>query len=513
MATKPVLLMIFDGFGINPSRVNNAWAQARTPHLDYYFANHPHTSLQTSGLAVGLPDGQFGSSEVGHLTMGAGRILQQDLMRVQQAIVSGALAQNPTWTQMLEGARRLHLVGMVSDGGVHSHIDHLVGLLDTVAAAGVAPIVHMITDGRDTPPRAAAVYAERIESVLARLGRGRIATVSGRYCAMDRIAHWDRTEKAWAAMILGLGQRADSAKSAIEAAYARGEGDEFIVPTIVGDPASSIIGPDEPVLFFNFRSDRMRQIAAAVGLRSFDAFARGDAGTRRVVTLTRYDAKLPFPVLFPPEYPEHGLAQVLSEAGLRQFHCAETEKYPHVTYFFNGGHEEPFPGEDRAIIASPRIATYDLKPEMSAPLVAERVIQAIEEGGYAFVLVNFANADMVGHTANPAATVRAVETLDLQSHRVIRAATARGYRVILTADHGNCEEMIDPETGEPNTQHTLYPVPFLLIGVPKAHLGLGRGLADVAPTVLDLLGIETPSAMTGHSLLLKPGLALPSGGA
>lgn len=508
MDAKPVLLMVFDGFGVNPSRAHNAWARAHTPHLDHYFAGNVHTVLQASGLAVGLPDGQFGSSEVGHLTLGSGRILKQDLLRIAGAIRDGALEHNPAWQEMLRGANRLHLVGMVSDGGVHSHIEHLLGLLQLVVKAGGDPVIHMITDGRDTLPRAALGYLAIIEQELQRLGRGMIATVSGRYYAMDRTGHWDRTEKAWVAMVMGEGQHAETAAAAIELAYARGEGDEFILPTVVGDAKGSAIGRDEPVLFFNFRSDRMRQLPAAVGLDSFDAFARGDAGTRKVVTMTRYDARFSFPVLFPPEFPEHVLAQVISDAGFRQFHCAETEKYAHVTYFFNGGHEGPFPGEDREIIPSPRIATYDLNPEMSAPAVAERVIQAIDQGRYQFILVNFANGDMVGHTAQPAAIVRAVETLDLQGHRVIRAALARGYRVMLTADHGNCEEMVDPETGQPHTQHTVYPVPFLLIGTPGVQLGIGRGLADVAPTVLDLLGLARPPEMTGSSLILKSGLGL-----
>jgi 2,3-bisphosphoglycerate-independent phosphoglycerate mutase len=505
MRNRPVLLVIFDGFGLNPSRINNAWALAQTPHLDYYFANHPHTALQASGLAVGLPDGQFGNSEVGHMTLGAGRVLEQDLLRIAVAVRGGGLRDNPSWRDTVASARRLHLVGLVSDGGVHSHIEHLLGMLDLLADTPVEPVVHMVTDGRDTPPRSALLYLDRLEHTLGAIGRGFVATVSGRYCAMDRARHWDRTEKAWAAMVLGRGLAAPSARRAIEDAYARGEGDEFIVPTVVGDPAVSRVGPGEPVVFFNFRSDRARQLAAAIGLEDFGGFDRRGATPRPVVGMTEYDPKLGFPVLFTPELPTRTLAEVISEAGLRQFHCAETEKYPHVTYFFNGGREEPLPGEDRAIVPSPNVATYDERPEMSAARVADRTIAAIVRGHYDFVLVNFANGDMVGHTATRHAAIRAVETLDLQGHRVIQAALHRGYTVLLTADHGNCDELVDPQTGEPHTQHTPYPVPFLLLGEPAVSLGIGRGLADVAPTVLDLLDLPQPPEMTGRSLILKRG--------
>ncbi|HFD79041.1 MAG TPA: 2,3-bisphosphoglycerate-independent phosphoglycerate mutase [Gammaproteobacteria bacterium] len=503
---SPVLLVILDGFGLNPNRRHNGWAQASTPYLDHYFATWPHTALQASGLAVGLPDGQFGNSEVGHLTLGAGRVLDQDLLRICDVIHDGSLTTTPEWQALVATGKRLHLVGMVSDGGVHSHIDHLLALLPLVKEAGMEPVIHMITDGRDTPPREALVFLEQLEAALQRLGCGRIATVSGRYCAMDRARHWDRTERAWRAMVLGQGQQAATAREAIENAYARGEGDEFIQPTVVGDPRESRIAEDEAVLIFNFRSDRARQLAAALGLEDFSGFDRGDAGIRRLVCMTQYNAKFPFPVLFPQVIPERVLAEVISDAGLRQFHCAEREKYPHVTYFFNGGREKPFPGEDRDIIPSPTVATYDLKPEMSAPEVADRVIEAIDSGQYRFILVNFANTDMVGHTAVVPAILRAVETVDLQSHRVIRAARRQGFRVLLTADHGNCDEMVDAATGEPHTQHTAYPVPLVLIGEAQARLGVGRGLADVAPTVLELLGLPVPEEMTGSSLLLKKGL-------
>lgn len=500
MAKTPVVLVIFDGFGVNPSRAYNAWARARTPHLDHYFASHPHCTLQASGAAVGLSDGQFGNSEVGHLTLGSGRVLKQNLVRIRDSLRDGSITQLAAWRE-LQGSARLHLVGLASDGGVHSHLDHLLGLLPLIVEAGIEPVVHIVTDGRDTAPRCADRFAATLEARLHALGQGCIASVSGRYYAMDRAGFWDRTRRAWLAMVRGEGEQAASAEEAIHRAWARGEGDEFILPTVVGAPTDSRMAPGEGVLFFNFRSDRMRQIVAAVGLQDFDGFDRDGEGHRRVVCMTEYDAAFPFPVLFPPGAPRKVLAEVISKADLRQFHCAETEKYAHVTHFFNGGREEAFPGEDRAIIPSPQVATYDMKPEMSAPQVADRVIAAIRSELYSFIVVNFANGDMVGHTALMPAVVQAVEALDLQFHRVAQAALSRGFSVLLTADHGNCEEMFDI-TGEPHTQHTVHPVPFLLIGMDEARLGTGRGLADVAPTVLDLLGLEQPAQMTGRSIVL-----------
>jgi 2,3-bisphosphoglycerate-independent phosphoglycerate mutase len=501
---RPVLLAIFDGFGLNPSRAHNAWALARTPHLDHYFASYPHTVLQASGRAVGLPDGQFGNSEVGHLTLGSGRVLEQDLTRIANAIYGGSFEQLPAWQSLVQGARRLHLVGLVSDGGVHSHLEHLLGILDLLRNTGIEPVVHMITDGRDTPPKAALGYLAELEQSLASLGRGGIATVSGRYCGMDRARHWDRTERAWKAMVLGQGMTAETPREAIETAYARGEGDEFIQPTVIVGHGG--IAKDDPVLFFNFRSDRVRQLSAAFGLADFDAFDRSGVSLDNVSCMTEYDARYPFPVLFPPQVPDQVLAQVLSDSGLSQLHCSETEKFAHVTYFFNGGRERPFPQEERIIVPSPPVATYDLKPEMSASPIADNLISAIKSGQYDFIVTNFANADMVGHTARRAAVINAVETLDLESHRVFRVALQNDWRIMLTADHGNCDEMIDPNTGEAHTQHTEYPVPFLIMGEGPVRLSTGRGLADIAPTVLQLLGVPQPPVMTGRSLILKKGL-------
>ena len=504
MKPRPVLLAIFDGFGINPSRAHNAWALARTPHLDHYFASYPHTVLQASGRAVGLPDGQFGNSEVGHLTLGAGRVLEQDLIRIANAIYDGTFVQLPEWQSLIDGSKRLHLIGLVSDGGVHSHIEHLNSILSLLRNTDIEPVIHMITDGRDTAPRIAMAFLDEIEDALASLGRGTIATVTGRYTAMDRAEHWDRTEQAWRAMVLGQGLNAATPREAIEAAYARGEGDEFIQPTVIAGHRG--IDADEAVLLFNFRSDRIRQLTAACGLESFEHFDRNGKYLKKLVCMTEYNATFPLPVLFPTQKPDQILAEIISEAGLAQLHCSETEKFAHVTYFFNGGREPPFPQEDRIIVPSPAVATYDIQPEMSAPLITEQLIEAIESGKYSFIVTNFANADMVGHTADRDAIVRAVEVLDEESHRVFDVALKNDWRILLTADHGNCDEIVDPNTGGPHTQHTEYPVPFLIMGQGPVKLSIGRGLADIAPTVLELLGIPQPPVMTGRSLILKKGL-------
>lgn len=510
MDQHPVLLMILDGFGVNPSRLDNGWSQAKTPHLDQYFSHNPHTLLQASGTAVGLPDGQFGNSEVGHLTIGAGRILEQDLLRIAGAIRDGSLEEHPVWQSLLQDAqqnsRRLHLLGLVSDGGVHAHISHLLELLPLIVAAGIEPVIHMITDGRDSPPKSALGYLRTLEEKLDELGTGRVATISGRYWSMDRAGNYDRTEKIWQSLILGKGNTAATATEAIEQAYERGEYDEFINPAIIGDIDSSVIKPDEPVLFFNFRSDRARQLCVALAGDDFEHFTRKGAGVRKLTCLTQYSKAFSFPYIFAPHNPEQVLAEVISNAGFKQFHCAETEKFPHVTYFFNGGHESSFDGEEQLMLPSLAVGTYDEAPEMSTPVVADRLIEAINTERYQFIVTNFANGDMVGHTANMDKICEAIEVMDMQAHRVIEAALAKGFRVMLTSDHGNCDEVVDPVTQEANTQHSVYPVPYLLIGVPDAKLGIGRGLADIAPTVLELLGLSKPFKMTGRSLILKGSL-------
>ncbi|WP_092128366.1 2,3-bisphosphoglycerate-independent phosphoglycerate mutase [Desulfurella multipotens] len=500
MVLNRVLLVIFDGFGVNPNRAYNAVALAKTPNLDYYFANNSHTVIEASGIACGLPDGQFGNSEVGHLTLGSGRILKQDLLRITESFENGTINENPTWQKIIKenSNKRLHLIGLVSDGGVHSHIQHIIYLIKLLAKNNIEPVLHMITDGRDTPPTSAPIYLDILEKLFNKLSKGTIATVSGRYYAMDRAQNYDRVEKAYKAIVNHEGMSAKSAKIAIEQAYARGETDEFITPTFIEGVAP--IQKDEAVLFFDFRADRMRQIVSAFGSSDFKYFKRNNVF--KVYCMVEYDEKFDFDVLFKPIFPKNVLSEIISKAGLTQFHCAEKEKYAHVTYFFNGGKEEPFDKEDRVIVPSPNVSTYDLAPQMSACEVADQTIKAIKKH-YDFIVINFANGDMVGHTAVQKACIIAVETLDTQFNRLVKAALEEGYNILLTADHGNCDEMVDPITGEPHTQHTIYPVPFLIIGK-KYNLRTQGGICDIAPTVLDLLNLEKPSEMSGKSLLLKP---------
>ena len=502
---RPVLLVILDGFGINPAKANNAVALARTPHLDRYFALNPHTSLQASGRAVGLPDGQMGNSEVGHITLGSGCVIRQDLVLIDDAIADDSFYRNEV---LIAAARRaaakgrpLHLLGLVSDGGVHSQLSHLIALAELCRQQGASPALHMFTDGRDTPPRSALCYLPEVEQALAAAG-GHIASVSGRYYAMDRDNRWERTEKAWRCLVAGNGEQAGSAREAIEQSWAAGQDDEFILPTHIAGGA--LIQDGDCVLHFNFRKDRPRQMLRPFFQPDFTHFDRGGFRGADVTCMMRYDQTFDLPFAFHHESPGITLGQILSEAGLHQFHCAETEKYPHVTFYFNGGRSEPWPGEEQVLIPSPKVATYDLKPEMSAPEVAAAVVAALGRQEYPFVVVNFANGDMVGHTAVREAVIAAVEALDLHVGLVLDAAVAAGYAVILTADHGNCDEMVDPVTQTPHTQHTLYPVPCLVIDEVPWNLGIGAGLDCIAPTVLQLMGLPRPAAMHGHSLLLSP---------
>ncbi len=503
---QPVLLIILDGVGVNPSRLENALAVASTPKLDFYFASYPHTVLAASGRAVGLPDGQMGNSEVGHLTLGSGCIVRQDLVAIDDAINDGRFFQNHVLNTAARRARDaggcVHLIGLVSDGGVHSHIRHLLALIDLCQHNSVKAMLHMITDGRDTPPRCAKSFVPDVQAALARTG-GDIATVMGRYYAMDRDCRWDRTEKAWRAIVLNEGRRAHDAVEAIDSAYAAGVGDEFIEPTVLD--AAQPVTPRDQLVWFNFRRDRPRQLTAALVKEDFEHFDRGESVVPLpVTTLTSYDQWYDIPYAFEADAPGTTLAEIISRAGLKQFHCAETEKYPHVTYFFNGGRGEEYPGEDRRIIPSPKVATYDLAPEMSAAEVADAVVEALQSQHYAFIVVNFANGDMVGHTAVRDAVVAAVECLDRQVGRVLDHAVEQGYSVILTADHGNCDEMVDPISRTPHTQHTVYPVPCLIIDKNAWQLNTGQGLSAVAPTVLHLMGLPQPTVMSSKSLLLKP---------
>jgi len=507
-----VVLIILDGFGVNPGKQNNPVLAAHTPRLDHYFSHFPHTTLQASGNAVGVPDGQMGNSEIGHMTLGCGAIIRQDITRIDAAIAQGDFFQNPAFIDALLRAklteRPLHLLGLVSDGGVHSALNHLQALLTLCRRYGVRPLLHMVSDGRDTPPKSALGFLHQIEPKLHEAG-GAIATVMGRYYAMDRDNRWDRSELAWRAIVHGKGQQMHTAETALRSAYAAGDYDEFIRPAVL--PTWQPVQESDPLISFNFRKDRPRQIIRALGSKTFEGFDRGDAPLFRVTTMMPYDNSNEMPAAYQAERPLVTLAGILSELGLRQFHCAETEKYPHVTYFFNGGRFDPFIGETQKLIPSPNVATYDLKPCMSADKVADAVVEAINENSYDFILVNFANGDMVGHTAKPDAVIEAIETLDREAGRVLDAAVAQGYSVMLTADHGNCEELIDPVSGAPHTQHTLYPVPCLIVDEEAWQLSCHGGLANVAPTLLQLMGLEKPREMSARSLLLKSlGKSLPA---
>lgn len=501
---RKTILVILDGFGVNPSKRFNAVHEANTPNFDRYFGQYPHTTLQASGRAVGLPDGQMGNSEVGHMTIGCGAILRQDLVRIEDAIEDGSFFKNHSLLNAINNAkaenRPLHLLGLVSDGGVHSHMTHLFALLKACMEHGVKPVLHAITDGRDTAPKMAKQYLKQVLDVMEMTG-GEIATITGRFYAMDRDNRWERTKIAWEAMVNGIGTPATDPLQAIEDAYAAGETDEFIKPRILAN--AELIKNGDTVLFFNFRNDRPRQIAKALADEDFDGFARGSFEPVALTTMTEYDKRLLAPVIFPPERPATNLAQTISLAGLKQLHCAETEKYAHVTFFFNGGRERTYAGEERIVIPSPKVETYDLQPEMSAKEVADTVIKAIEDDKYCFIVVNFANGDMVGHTAVPAAVIQAVEALDREVGRLLDVAVAHHYSVILTADHGNCDEYIDPLTGEPNPQHTVYPVPCLVIDKSNWRMSNEGGLSNLAPTVLHLMGLPKPEAMPAKSLLLE----------
>ena len=486
-------LVILDGWGLAPPGPGNAVELARTPVFDALWAAHPHTQLNASGRAVGLPEGQMGNSEVGHLNLGAGAVVRQDLTRLDDAVADGSFARNEVLRAACAQAQesgRLHLLGLVSDGGVHASMDHLRACIELAHAEGVPDIVlHAFTDGRDTLPTAGAGYLAAIERVLAANG-GRVGSVGGRYYAMDRDRRWDRTQRAYDALVEGRADvpPAPSGEAAVRAGYERDETDEFIQPTLVGEEAR--IRPGDAALFFNFRPDRARQLSEKL---------HADAGVR-LTTLTEYHEDWPFPVAFPPERPSTTLAGVLAARGISQLHVAETEKYAHVTYFFNGGEEEPYAGEERCLVDSPRdVPTYDHKPEMSARAAASEFASRWAENGYGFGIINFANPDMVGHTGVIPAAVTAIEAVDECLGEVVRAVHESGGACVITADHGNADNMLEPD-GSPNTAHSLNPVPFIVTAdVP----GLREGgiLADVSPTVLALLGQEQPAEMTGRSLI------------
>ncbi|HET6762591.1 MAG TPA: 2,3-bisphosphoglycerate-independent phosphoglycerate mutase [Longimicrobiaceae bacterium] len=505
-----VCLVILDGWGLREDLPDNAVTRAKTPTWDAIWSSGKHARghLTTHGPAVGLPEGQMGNSEVGHLNLGAGRVVMQSLLRIHTAIASGELAANPVLLHALEqvrtGGGTLHLMGLVGSGGVHAEDEHLVALAGIAAAQGVERVrVHAFLDGRDTPPRSGREFLSKL---LPRLGAARVATVQGRYWAMDRDRRWERTEKAYRAMVEGRGVAVTDPVSAIAMAYEAGDSDEFIEPRVVVDSDGNPVGTirdGDAVLIFNFRADRVRQISRALADPEFDGFDRGTPPRLQVAGMTQYDEDFDLPALFPPQPMTNILAEVLERHGLRGFRTAETEKYPHVTYFFNGGLEEAPRGEDRRMVPSPKVATYDLQPEMSADAVAAGLVDAIRGQTYDVLVCNFANPDMVGHTGVLAAAIRAVETVDRDMAGVVQACTETGTALLVTADHGNCEQMWDPVTSGPHTAHTTHPVGIVLVEPDdrRTAAGLRDGaLCDVAPTILGLLGVPQPEEMTGRDL-------------
>jgi len=509
---QPVMLIILDGWGCQADSEGNAVARAATPAMDYYREHYPDTLLEASGESVGLPTGQMGNSEVGHLNIGAGKIVYQEISRIDKSIETGEFYKNEVLEGAIKNAARnnssLHLMGLVSDGGVHSHLNHLKALLCWAKEQGLPRVyIHAILDGRDVPPTSAEEYMRDLMDYCEKNKTGSIATVSGRYYAMDRDKRWERTSLAYQAFVYREGLKAPDPISAVFQAYERGENDEFVVPTVIegGEEENEIIrvSSEDSLVMFNFRPDRMRQITRAFFEESFEEFNRGEKPAfPHMVSFTEYDVEFPVPVAFPPQYLKNTLGEWTAKKGYSQLRLAETEKYAHVTFFLNGGREEPFTKEERCLIPSPRVATYDLQPEMSAPEVGEKAREILQQGRHPLVVVNFANADMVGHSGIMEAAVKAVEVVDREVGLTVETALKEGYFVLITGDHGNAEKMIEKETGEPHTAHTTNKVPFLLIGE-HTHLLLKQGgkLADIAPTLLELCGLDIPGEMTGKSLL------------
>lgn len=507
---KPIVLIILDGFGYNPSAQNNAIAMANAPTWTGLWASCPHTLLRCAGESVGLPDDQMGNSEVGHLHIGAGRQINQDFTAINKSIRDGSFFSNPALCSAVNTAREtdkaVHIFGLLSPGGVHSHDHQIQAMLELAVRQGVNKVfMHAFLDGRDTPPQSAQGSIEALERKFAESGAGRIATIVGRFYAMDRDNRWDRVEKAYKLIVEGQGEfMAPTALEGLEQAYARGETDEFVQATCIVPAGEQpvLLEDGDVVVFMNFRADRAREITRAMNDVDFEGFPRGVVRKLGAyVTLTEYHQNFTYPIAFPPVSITHTLGQVLAEQGLKQLRLAETEKYAHVTFFFNGGVDEPFAGESRILIPSPKVKTYDMQPEMSAGEVTDELVKAIEGGEYDVIICNYANGDMVGHTGVIEAAIKAVETLDASLARVITALDKVGGEVLITADHGNVEQMVDPETGVALTQHTVFPVPLVYRGRPGRHLLDGGDLGDVAPTLLSMLGIDQPKEMTGRSLL------------
>jgi 2,3-bisphosphoglycerate-independent phosphoglycerate mutase len=510
-AIKPVALIILDGWGENRNPRANAVAQARLPFYRSLLQAYPHTLLSASGEDTGLPDNQMGNSEVGHTNIGAGRVVYQDLTRIDRALRDGSFAKNPVILDTIRTTRaaegRLHLLGLLSDGGVHSHINHLFALLAMSKAEGGLPVfVHAFLDGRDTPPQSGLGYIKAAEAEMQALGVGTIATVMGRYYAMDRDRRWERVAKAYAALVDGLGEPRISAEEAVLKSYEAKVTDEFVLPAVItGEDARPVgtIRDGDGVMFYNFRADRARELTRALTEADFNEFRRKTVPRLTAfATMTSYDDTFPHPVAFAPVRLTRILPEIVSELGLKQLRIAETEKYAHVTYFFNGGDERTYPGEDRVLIPSPRdVATYDLKPQMSAREVAQEAVRRIESEQYALIVLNFANPDMVGHTGILPAAVKAAEIIDECLKQVVTATQRIGGAVIITSDHGNLEQMVDYSTGEPHTAHTLNPVPCIIVDDRQHHLRSSGVLADIAPTIMKLMGIAQPPEMTGVSLI------------
>ena len=502
---RPVVLLILDGWGHREAPEDNALAQADLPNWRRLWAGEPHTLVHTEGRHVGLPDGQMGNSEVGHMNLGAGRIVYQDLTRIDAAIEDDSFFANPELLAACAAARdgngTLHVMGLLSPGGVHSHERHLFAMLELARRERVPRVaLHAILDGRDPPPRSARPSLAAIDAACREVGNARIATVGGRYFAMDRDKRWDRVRKAWDAIVEGeAAHDAADAVAALDAAYARGENDEFATPTTIGGGVPMRDG--DAVVFMNFRADRARQLTAAFVAPGFDGFDARRPRLSRFTCLTEYDATLPAPVAFAPDDLRDTLGEVLAAAGLSQLRIAETEKYAHVTFFFSGGRESPYDGEQRILVPSPKVATYDLQPEMSCPELSERLVGAIRQGAFDVVVCNIANPDMVGHTGDLQAAILAAEAVDRAIGEIEAAVREAGGALLVTADHGNLEMMRDPETGQAHTAHTVGPVPLVYVGSRPAKLRSGGALRDIAPTMLDLLGLPRPDAMSGRSLL------------
>jgi len=501
---RPVMLVVLDGWGWREDTANNAVRQARTPTFDRLWAGCPHGFLHTSGKDVGLPTGQMGNSEVGHLNIGAGRVVMQDLPRIDDAIASGEIAKAPAVTGLIAKLKAsggtCHLLGLVSPGGVHSHQNHAVALAKILTDAKVPTVLHALTDGRDTPPQAAADYMKNFTTALPPAVK--VVTVIGRYYAMDRDKRWERVSKAYDAIVAGDGAHFADPQAAIADAYANKITDEFILPAVIGGYAGMKDG--DGVLCFNFRADRVREILGAMLDEKFSGFARKrTVKVAAAVGMAQYSEDLDklMATIFPPQSFPHILGEVVADAHRTQLRMAETEKYPHVTYFLNGGREEPFEGEDRIMVPSPKVATYDLQPEMSAPELTDKAVEAIKSGKYDMIVLNFANADMVGHTGSLPAAIKAVEAVDTGLGKIAAAIDQMGGALLVTADHGNSEMMVDPATGGPHTAHTLNPVPLILMGAGNRVVVKEGRLADIAPTMLELMGLPKPAEMTGSSLM------------